>query len=127
VIQRISRKIEKEKSKSSKSRRSQRVGSRKILNKRKVRKIVKYLVQWKGFTVEHDSWEKKEDLENAKEVVVEFEERRNTEVRRQKKLDVVEEKNFTREELLGKYMAKILYGWNNGKFENEYLKKLERN
>jgi len=88
---------------------------------------VKYLVQWKGFTVEHDSWEKKEDLENAKEVVVEFEERRNTEVRRQKKLDVVEEKNFTREELLGKYMAKILYGWNNGKFENEYLKKLERN
>jgi len=26
----------------------------KILNKRKIRGVVKYLVQWKGFTVEHD-------------------------------------------------------------------------
>ena len=51
----------------------------------------------------------------------------NTEVRRQKKLNVIEEKNFTKRELLGKYMAKILYRLNNGKFENEYLKKLERN
>ena len=32
-----------------------------------------------------------------------------------------------RSELPGKYIAKILFGWNNGKFENEYLKKLERN
>ena len=30
-------------------------------------------------------------------------------------------------ELLGKYMVKLLYGWNDGKFEEEYLKKLERN
>jgi len=29
--------------------------------------------------------------------------------------------------LLEKYMAKILFRWNNEKFENEYLKKLERN
>jgi len=28
---------------------------------------------------------------------------------------------------LGKFMAKILYGWNNGKFEEEYLRKLEGN
>ena len=54
----------------------------KILNKRKVRGVVKYLVQWKGFTVEHDSWEKKEDLENVKKIVVEFEGRMNVEVRR---------------------------------------------
>jgi len=26
-----------------------------------------------------------------------------------------------------KYIAKILYKWNNGKFEEEYLRKLERN
>jgi len=30
-------------------------------------------------------------------------------------------------ELLGKYMAKLLYGWNNKEFEEEYLKKLEKN
>ena len=38
----------------------------KILNKRKVREVVKYLVQWKEFMVEHDSWEKEKDLENTK-------------------------------------------------------------
>ena len=59
----------------------------KILNKRKVRGVVKYLVQWKGFTAEHNSWEKEEDLENAKELVAEFEGRMNIEVRRQEKLD----------------------------------------
>ena len=30
-------------------------------------------------------------------------------------------------ELLGKYMAKLLYGQDDRKFENEYLKKLEKN
>jgi len=30
---------------------------------------------------EHDSWKREEDLENMKEVVVEFKERINTEVR----------------------------------------------
>jgi len=54
----------------------------KILNKRKVRKVVKYLVWWKRFTVEYNSWEEKENSENTKEVVVEFESRINMEVRR---------------------------------------------
>ena len=30
-------------------------------------------------------------------------------------------------ELLGKYTAKLLYGWDDQKFEVEYLKKLEKN
>jgi len=38
----------------------------------------------------HDSWERKEDLENTKEVVVEFEGRVNAEVRKQEKLDMTE-------------------------------------
>jgi len=33
----------------------------KILNKRKVRGVMKYLVYWKGFMVENDIW-KKEDV-----------------------------------------------------------------
>ena len=50
----------------------------------------------------------------------------NTEVRRQEKLDMAEERDLRREELLEKYMAKILYRWDNGKFENKYLKRLEK-
>ena len=42
-------------------------------------------------------------------MVAEFEGRMNAEVRQQEKLDIVEERNFRRKELLGKYMAKILY------------------
>jgi len=77
--------------------------------------------------MEHDTWEKEENLENARKIVEEFKGRMNVEVRRQEKLDIVEERDFRRGELLGKYMAKMLYGWNDGKFEKEYLKKLERN
>ena len=33
---------------------------------------------------------------------------------------------FKRIKLLEKYIVKILFGWDNRKFENEYLKKLER-
>ena len=47
-----------------------------------MRGIVKYLVQWKEFTVEYDSWEREEDLENTKEVVQDFERRVNVEVKR---------------------------------------------
>ena len=54
----------------------------KILNKRKIRGVKKYLVQWKGFTAESDIWKRKEDLENTREALEEFEERMNTEVRK---------------------------------------------
>ena len=98
----------------------------KILNKRKIRGVDKYLVQWKRFIVKHDTWEKEKNLKNARKAVEKFEERMSAEVRRQEKLDRREEKNFRRGELLGKYMAKILYRWDDGKFEEEYLRKLER-
>ena len=99
----------------------------KILNKRKIRGIDKYLVRWKGFTAEHDTWERKEDLGNVREVLEEFEGRTNAEVRRQEKLDMEEEKDFRRGKLPGKFTAKMLYGWDDGRFEEEYLRKLERN
>ena len=59
---------------------------------------------------EQNTWEREEDLGNVREVVGEFEERMNAEIRRQEKLDRMEEKDFRRRELLGKYIAKILYG-----------------
>jgi len=39
----------------------------------------------------------------------------------------VEERDFRRGKLPRKYMTKMLYEWNDERFENEYLKKLERN
>ena len=76
---------------------------------------------------EHDTWEKKENLGNTEKVLEEFERRMNAEVRRQEKIDTAEKRDFRREELLGKFTAKILYEWDDGKFEKEYLRKLERN
>ena len=92
-----------------------------ILYERKVRGVEKYLVRWKGFMAENDTWEKKEDLENAKELVDEFKERLNVEVRQQ------EWEEYKRSKLLGRYTARLLYGWDNRKFKAEYLRKLERN
>jgi len=43
------------------------------------------------------------------------------------KIDIAEERDFRRGELLGKYTVKMLYGWNDRKFKEEYLRKLERN
>jgi len=52
---------------------------------------------------ENDTWEKKEDLENAKELVNEFEGRLNAEVRRQ------EWEEYKKSKLPGRYMARLLY------------------
>ena len=43
--------------------------------------------------MEYNSWKKGKDLENTKEIMAEFEERLNAEVRRQEKL---EERDFRR-------------------------------
>ena len=48
-------------------------------------------------------------MENIRKVVVKFEERLNIKVRRQEKLNIVEERNFRRGEVLEKYIAKMLY------------------
>ena len=38
-----------------------------------------------------------------------------------------EVEEFKRGKLLGRYTVKLLYGWNDKKFEEECLKKLEKN
>jgi len=45
----------------------------KILNKKMMRGVVKYLIWWKGFTAEGDTWERRENLKNAEELIEEFE------------------------------------------------------
>ena len=70
TIQGTSKGVEKEKGKTNRNKESQEWKVEKILNKRKINK---YLVRWKGFTAEQDIWEKKENLENAKKALEEFE------------------------------------------------------
>jgi len=81
----------------------------KILNKKKIRGVEKYLIWWKGFTAEGDTWEKRENLKNAEELIEEFE-RREVVVRREME-EEGEGDEYKRMELPGKYMAKLLYGW----------------
>ena len=78
-------------------------------------------------TIEYNIWKKKKDLENVKVLVVEFERSMSVEVRRQKRLNKTEKRDFQRGELLEKYIARILYKQDDRKFEIEYLRKLERN
>ena len=82
----------------------------KILNKKKIRGVEKYLVWWKEFTAEGDTWERIENLKNAEEAIKEFERKMSVEVRRQEKIDMAEERDFRRGELPGKVTAKMLYG-----------------
>ena len=60
--------------------------------------------------MEHNTWKKRENLENAREALEEFKGRMNAKVKRQEKLDMAEEKDFKREKLSEKYIAKMLYG-----------------
>ena len=51
----------------------------------------------------------KENLKNTEEALKEFEKRMITEIRRQEKIDMAEERNFRRGKLLGKFTARMLY------------------
>ena len=51
----------------------------------------------------------------------------NAEVRRQEKILIVKERDFRKEDLPGRFTMKMLYEWDNRKFEKKYLKKLEKN
>jgi len=66
--------------------------------------------------------------------VEEFEKRRFDEeiqriqVKKGKKMKLnLEVEEFKRGKLLGRYTVKLLYGWDDKKFKEEYLKKLEKN
>jgi len=78
----------------------------KILNKKRIREVEKYLIRWKGFMAEGDTWERKENLKNAEELIKEFEQREVV-VRQQ----VEKGGEYKRMELPEKYTAKLLYGW----------------
>jgi len=81
----------------------------KVLNKKKMRGVEKYLIWWKSFTAEGDTWERRENLKNVGELIKEFE-RGGIEVRQQEKIEKEKgEDEYKRMELPGKYTAKLLY------------------
>ena len=99
----------------------------KILNKRMVRGKKKFLVRWKGYMAGEDTWENRENLENAKELVEEFKREHGEEVeelRRQEQEE--EEKEFSRE-LPREFTAKLLYGWGRRRYEREQEKRWDKN
>jgi len=75
-IMRYKEQVKRQKKKEGKSVEVERVEEwevEKILNKKKMRGVVKYLIWWKGFTAEGDTWERKENLKNMEELIEEFE------------------------------------------------------
>ena len=105
-----------------------------ILDRQERRGKTRYLVKWKGYTAEENTWEGLENLKNAMEKVEEFEKGRFEEeirrIRMKKGKEMrlnPEAEEFKRRELPRRYTAKLLYGWDNKKFDEEYLKKLQRN
>ena len=90
------------------------------MNKRKVQGKEKYLVRWKGCMAEEDTWESRENLRNAMELVEEFEKEYCKEEEKEVRWQEAEEKEIFNRELPGRYTAKLLYGWGNKKYDREY-------
>ena len=78
----------------------------KILNRRKVQGRNKFLVWWKGYIVEADTWEGQENLENAKELIEEFERKYGEETKEIKWQELKEEEEKFSWELPREFTAK---------------------
>ena len=76
--------------------------------------------------VESDTWEGRENLGDAKEVVEKFEKEYRwdmEDIRKQEK----EKGTFRRGELPGRFIAKKLFGQTDKRYNQEYWGRLERN
>ena len=98
------------------------------MNKQWIRGKDKYLVWWKGFIAESDTWEEKENLGNAKEVTEDFKREYHKDMEDIRRQERVENKGiFARGELPRRFMARKLFGWLDKRYNEEYWERLERN
>ena len=63
----------------------------KILNKRKFRRKNRYLVWWKGYMAEEDTWKLRKNLENAQDLVNRFKEEYKENIRQINKRNIKED------------------------------------
>ena len=100
----------------------------KILNKIKVQRKERYLVWWKEYTVEADIYEGEENLENAKEVIKEFRREywQNKEVIRYQEREEDKEEGVWSRDLLGEYMVKMLFGWEDKEYKRKKWRGIEK-
>jgi len=99
----------------------------KILNKRIIRGKEKFLVRRKGYTVEEDTWENRENLENVKELVKEFEREYGEEVKELRQQEQEEEEKEFSHELPREFMAKLLYSWGRKRYERKRERRWDEN
>jgi len=95
----------------------------KIINKRMIREKEKFLVRWKKYMMEEDTWENKENLKNAKELVEEFERKYREEVEELRQQELEEEKKEFSWELPREFTAKLLYSWKKKRYKREREKR----
>jgi len=99
----------------------------KILNKRTIREKDKFLVRWKGYMAEEDTWKNRENLGNARELVEEFERKYGEKVKELRQWEQEEEEKEFSHELPREFMAKLLYRWGRKRYEREREKRWDEN
>ena len=73
--------------------------------------------------VEEDTWENRENLENTKELVEEFERIYGEEVEKLRQQELEEEEKKFSWELPREFMVKLLYGWRKKRYKREREKR----
>ena len=85
------------------------------------------MVQWKGYTAEGNTWESRENLENTKELVKEFEKEYGEEAEELRRQELEEEEKEFSQELPREFTAKLLYSWGRKRYEREREKRWDKN
>jgi len=73
--------------------------------------------------VKEDTWENRENLENAKELVEEFERKYGEEAKELRRQELEEEEKKFSRELPREFTAKLLYRWRRKRYKREREKR----
>jgi len=76
---------------------------------------------------EEDTWENRENLKNAKELVEEFEKIYGKEMEELRRQELEEEEKEFSQELPREFTAKLLYGWEKRRYKREREKRWDEN